>query len=147
MARTTVSGGSFRMLPKEGEAPVEGFLKGVIKEQNKFGNDQYNFLLNDKSGNEFKVLSGGTAKYFANNVAMALGLEPMSQEFAAAAEAAKKCINKWIIISNDGSYVNKRKQTVNKFVVEVDSDIVEGGFVPNKDILPNKDVPAEDIPF
>ncbi len=126
MARETVSGGSFRMLPKDGEAALEGFLKGVVKEVNKFGNDQYNFLLNDRAGNEFKVLSGGTAKYFANNVAMALGLEPVAPEFAVAAEQAKKCIGKWVIISNDGSYVNKRKQTVNKFKIEVDSDITPG---------------------
>ncbi len=124
MARETVSGGSIKMLPtEEGQEPIQGFLKGVIKEQNKFGNDQYNFLMQTQGGAEFKVMSSGTAKYFANNVASAMGLEPMNKEFASQVETAKKVIGKWVIITFDGSYVNQRKQTVRKYLIETDSDI------------------------
>lgn len=142
MARETVSGATMRTLPKtHEEAPVEGFLKGVVNELNKFGAHQYNFLMNDRDGREFKVLSSGTAKYFAKNVAMALGLEPVNAAFAGQVEAAKKVLHKWVIFTFDGSYVNKTKQTVTKYIVETDSDIKPGDKAPVTESF------GADVPF
>lgn len=128
MSLETLSGGSYKSVStlSDGEK-IEGFLKGVVKERNKFDNEQYNLLLTDDTGSEFKVLTGGTAKYFAQNIAVAMGLEKSTGDsFAQAIGAAKRAIGKWIIITPDGTYENKRKQTVKKFKIQLDSSRSEG---------------------
>lgn len=136
MSLETITGGSMKSVSalQPGES-FSGFLKGAIKEKNKFDSDQWNLLMEDENGLDFKILTGGTAKYFAQNVAMALGLEPASEAFAAAVDAAKRTIGKWIVITQDGSYVNKRKQTVKKYKIQMDStktqsETVEGNAIP-----------------
>lgn len=123
MALETVSGQSFKAVGmlKEGET-IQGFLVDVVKEKNKFNSEQYNFVLKNEAGEEFKVTSGGTAKYFANNVAIAMGKEKPDPKFAQQVETAKNCIGKWIVMSPDGSYNNKTGQTVKVIKIQVDSE-------------------------
>ena len=121
MALETVSGGAGKTLSSlsEGQS-LGGFLKDVVKEKNKFNNDQWNFVMADEFGNEFKLLSGGSAKYFAQNVAMAMGKEPVNAQFAASVDGAKKCIGHWVVFTLEGSYQNKTKQTVKNYKVQAD---------------------------
>lgn len=132
MALETVSGQSFKAVGmlQPGEK-IEGFLVDVVKEKNKFNSEQWNFVLKNEAGEEFKVTSGGTAKYFASNVAVAMGKEPANPKFLQAVETAKNCLGKWIVMSPDGSYANKTGQTVKVIKIQVDSD----------------KVPSEEIPF
>lgn len=131
MALETLSGGDIKSLSalKPGET-LEGFLKGVIKETNKFNGEQYNFLMQNENGSDFKVLSGGTAKYFAANVASAMGLEPVDPKHATAIETAKKSLGKWLVFTIEGEYKNSRQQTVKKYKVQMDSSKKQSEEIP-----------------
>lgn len=125
MSLETIGGGNVKFVTtlKEGEV-IQGFLMDVVKEKNKFNSEQYNFIMKDESGSEFKVVSGGTAKYFAKNVASALGKEPVDEKFKGAIEDAKRCLGSWVVMSVAGEYTNKTGQKVKQIKVQLDSSKV-----------------------
>lgn len=100
---------------------LEGYLNGVVVEKNKFGGQSCNLLFADKSGMETKVLTNGTAKYFAQNIAQALGHLPKEEAHKDFVERDSKAIGCKIRITKTGTYTNKQGKEVTKYDIAVDS--------------------------
>lgn len=124
MALETITGGSNKLAGalSPGEA-IEGYLVGAVEELNKFGQKQWNLLMRDEKGAEFKVLTGGNLKYFASNLASGMGKAAVNPNFVEASNQAKDCLNYWVVITRDGSYTQKKtNKEIKTFRIQRDTD-------------------------
>jgi hypothetical protein len=108
---------------KTGEV-TKGYLKGVKKvEGGKYG-PQWAFEMIDKdTGEEKTVVTGGSAKYVAMNLAMHLGQLPVEEKAKNSIVRDKELLGFYVEIVPTGSYKNKTGQTVNSFEFLVDKDL------------------------
>jgi hypothetical protein len=126
MAFQTVSGQDGKLLSelKDGES-VTAYLKDVVMEKNKkFNSDAFNLIMVDQeSGKEFKLLTGGTATYVAKNIAEARGMIPADRN--SRPEDAKRdaqMVGCLVRITRNGGYVNKTGKQVTKYTFECDPE-------------------------
>lgn len=102
---------------------IVGYLKDVVTEPNQFNGTSYNLLMvNPQTKREFKALTGGAAKYVAQNIAAFLGKAPMNEQMKENVERDSQLLGYLIEIERVGSYLNKKKQTVNTFLFRRDKD-------------------------
>lgn len=120
-----------------------GFLKGAVKEHSvQFNNDYIALLMIDpKTGKEVKLIPGGTAKYFAQNVGAKLGICPPAEEKDVERDAA--CIGHLVKISKTGEYTNKRGQKITTWSVLKGSKTLSDAPKPE----PEAPTTVDSIPF
>ena len=112
---------------KKGET-VKGYLKTVKQiTGGKFGPQWAMIMVDKDSGEEKTVVTGGTAKYVAMNLAMHLGMLPVEAKAKGGIERDKGLLGHYIEISPADSYVNKTGQTVSAFEIAVDKDLTLKG--------------------
>lgn len=145
MALETVTGSNVRYINKmhdEGET-LKGYLKDVAKGEGNFG-ETFELVLVDKStGEQFNVVTGGTAKYLAQNILIHKGVIKGDPTHAEQVKRDASLLGFYIEISPAGTYQNKRGQTIKKYVVARDPALKLGDFIPNKKPVDNVD----SIPF
>jgi len=105
---------------KEGKK-IAGWLKGVSAHDSNFGRT-WAFLIVDSEGNERKYVSGGNAKYVANNLAQHLGLIPSEPLRAAEVKRDSEMLGHYVEITPAGSYKNKRGQEILSYTFAVDKE-------------------------
>lgn len=106
--------------------PVTGFFMGAYQDTvpNQFGNHNLLLKMKNKDGSDFEVVTVGTLGYVAKNILMSEGkLEknPAVKDDTIAKDAG--LVGKFIQITPAGTYVNKAKKEIKKFVIEVDDEI------------------------
>jgi hypothetical protein len=122
---------------------LKGYLKDVAKGEGKFG-ITYELVMVDKStGDEFNVVTGGTAKYLAQNILIHKGVLKGEPEHADQVKRDASLLGHYIEIAPMGSYDNKRGQTIKKYKVSRDPALKIGDFIPKKKPVDNTD----SIPF
>lgn len=125
MAFETVSGQETISLNKmeDGKSFV-GFLKSIVVEKDNYGNDKANMLmLSEDKSKEYKILTGGAAKYVAMNIAMATGLVKANDKYKKdQAEKDATMLGCLVKITKTGSYKNKQGKEVTTFEFQVDRE-------------------------
>lgn len=121
---------------------LKGYLKEVIVTEGQFG-DCYTLVMeNDFNGEEFEVVTGGTAKYTAMNILAHQGKLAKNPDRAADEKRDASLVGYYIEISPDGSYNNKRGQKIKAYKVARDPDRKIG----SKKKVKSEDM-GEDLPF
>lgn len=108
MGFETVTGTTSKSLKDLADgAAITGYLKGILPEEGKFGT-QYNFsMVNNETGEEFKLYPAGTAKYVAQNIAQHLGLAKFEKAKPENVANDAKLVGYLVRITKTGSYIQK----------------------------------------
>jgi hypothetical protein len=121
-----VHSGISKIFANKMSEPVTGFFMGAYQDTvpNQFGNHNLLLKMKSKDGSDFEVVTVGTLGYVAKNVLMAAGQmekNPAAKDDTIAKDAG--LVGKFIQITPAGTYLNKAKKEIKKFVIEVDDDI------------------------